>query len=229
MTTPKLCPITDRPLPADLAGYQNIVFGPILKGDLLVSDDGWQWADSLIGWEIHPDSDTFRVYRKMAVPKPGDHDHDWKEFREQHCGDYPANNPAILAGSSKAQTRDDGKPPLALLPPEGIKQVALVQAYGAKKYALHDWRKGGLEATRITSCALRHVYAWLDGETLDKESGLNHLSHAACRLMFLLQNIADGTVVDDRYVAPTPPHTSPSSPPAAPRTGPGPEVIENRL
>lgn len=101
-----------------------------------------------------------------------------------------------------ALTYDDGKPPLANLPPEGMRAVARVQAYGHLKYGqYHNYRKG-LEISRNASCAMRHIMAVMDGEDLDPESGEHHFAHAACRLMFVLQNIRDGTMIDDRYKRP---------------------------
>ncbi len=99
-----------------------------------------------------------------------------------------------------AKTDDANKPPLAFLPPEGIRAVARVQAYGHKKYgAFHNFRKG-MEVSRNCSCAMRHIVAFMDGEDLDPEPGQTHLAHAACRLMFLMQNLKDGVAIDDRFV-----------------------------
>lgn len=101
--------------------------------------------------------------------------------------------------AQKALTYDDQKPPLAMLPPEGMRAVARAQAYGHRKYgSFHNFRKG-LEASRLANCIVRHVMAWMDGEDLDPESGEHHLAHAATRAMFALQNIKDGTLIDDRY------------------------------
>jgi hypothetical protein len=97
-----------------------------------------------------------------------------------------------------AQHLDEGKPPLALLPPAMVIGVAQVMAYGAKKYDLHNWRKGSTVNTFLGS-ALRHIVAYLDGENLDPESGVAHLAHAATNIGFVLQWIADGKLVDDRY------------------------------
>lgn len=99
----------------------------------------------------------------------------------------------------KAKTYDEGKPPLACLPPEGLRAVARVQEYGHKKYGdFWNYRKG-MEATRQMSCAMRHILAYMDGEDLDPESGEPHLAHATCRLMFALQNIKEGKMIDDRF------------------------------
>jgi dATP/dGTP diphosphohydrolase len=97
-----------------------------------------------------------------------------------------------------ALTYDDGKPPLATLPWKALREVALVQAYGAKKYHAYNW-KDGMEATRNASCAIRHIADYLDGRDEDAESKRHALGHAACRILFLLENIIEGTVKDDRY------------------------------
>lgn len=89
-----------------------------------------------------------------------------------------------------------------MIPPEGMRAVARVQAYGHRKYSDFNNYRRGLEASRLASCIMRHVLAWMDGEDLDPESGESHLAHAATRAMFALQNIKDGTLIDDRYKAP---------------------------
>ena len=72
-----------------------------------------------------------------------------------------------------------------LLPIEPIRCVIRVLMYGAKKYAPDNW-KHVEPKERYYSAALRHITAWREGERLDKESGLSHLAHAICCLLFLL-------------------------------------------
>jgi hypothetical protein len=59
-----------------------------------------------------------------------------------------------------------------------------VLTFGAKKYAAWNWSKGILYM-RIFGAILRHLFAWVTGEDNDPETGLPHLDHAACELMFL--------------------------------------------
>lgn len=99
----------------------------------------------------------------------------------------------------KADTYDDGKPPLAWLPWAAITAIAKVQAYGHKKYKDFNNYRRGLEVSRNLSCALRHIKDHLEGVDIDPESGEPHLAHALCRIAFVLQNIHDGTAIDDRY------------------------------
>lgn len=101
-----------------------------------------------------------------------------------------------------ALTYDDGKPPLAWLPWAAMDEVAMVQEYGAKKYGTFLNYKKGLEASRNLSCAIRHIRDYMNGIDKDHESGRHPLGHAMCRIAFVLQNIRDGTIIDDRSTGP---------------------------
>ena len=80
--------------------------------------------------------------------------------------------------------------------------MADVQAYGHEKYGdFNNYRKG-MEVSRNISCALRHIRDYMKGVDIDPESGEPHLAHAMTRIAFTIQNIADGTAIDDRYKAP---------------------------
>lgn len=93
---------------------------------------------------------------------------------------------------------DGGKPPMALLSGAALVEVAKVLEFGAKKYASWNW-KGGFKWSRLASAALRHSFAWLSGEDKDPETGLSHLAHAICGLMFLLDFEVNKLGEDDRY------------------------------
>ncbi len=104
--------------------------------------------------------------------------------------------------SPKALTYDENKAPLAYVPWAAIDEMALVQAYGHKKYKDYNNYRKGMEVGRNLSCALRHIRDYMDGIDVDSESGRSHLAHAMCRLAFVLQNLKDGTAIDDRYHKP---------------------------
>lgn len=105
---------------------------------------------------------------------------------------------ATVADSTTGVKFDDGKPDLSLLPPEALTEIAKVLTFGAKKYAAHNWRKG-FKWTRVFASTLRHLFAWLRGEDLDPETGLSHLAHAGCNVLFLLTFVLTKTGEDDRY------------------------------
>jgi Domain of unknown function (DUF5664) len=101
---------------------------------------------------------------------------------------------------------DQDKLPLHLLSTEALNQTAAVLAFGAQKYAAHNWRDG-FTWSRPLSAAMRHITAFNDGEDKDPESGLSHLAHAACCIMFLLEFEKTHQHLDDRY-KPTVPKTN---------------------
>lgn len=62
----------------------------------------------------------------------------------------------------------------------------------------HNWRKG-FEWSRLIGAAMRHLTAILDGEDTDPESGLPHVDHLACCVMFLSEHQKKNLGIDDRY------------------------------
>jgi hypothetical protein len=98
---------------------------------------------------------------------------------------------------SKGTKFDSEKPPLDLVDRVALVELARVLAHGAKKYDTWNWRKG-LTQRQTCAAALRHIYAHLDGEDLD-ESGLPHLAHAFCEIMFALRFHITRPDLDDRY------------------------------
>lgn len=93
---------------------------------------------------------------------------------------------------------DGGKTPLHLLPPDSMWAIADVLAFGQKKYDSWNWY-GGIKWSRLFSACLRHLWQWWRGEDKDPESGLSHLAHAGCCLMFLLQFVLENRAeLDDR-------------------------------
>lgn len=93
---------------------------------------------------------------------------------------------------------DNEKPPMALLDPSFLEGVSSVLAFGAKKYAAHNWRNG-IEYSRLISAAMRHLNAINKGEDIDPESGLSHAYHVGCCIMFLSWMMKYRTDLDDRY------------------------------
>lgn len=98
---------------------------------------------------------------------------------------------------------DQGKVPISLLDRKALEGVAAVLAFGAKKYAAHNWR-GGISYNRLLDAMGRHYLAIVDGEDVDPESGLPHIDHLGCCWMFLSHAMKNktGRFVDDRYKEP---------------------------
>lgn len=103
-----------------------------------------------------------------------------------------------------------GKPRLSFLPASFwqamggyvnvhmVRDIAAVLTFGAEKYAAHNWRTGG-SWMKVADSALRHCLALLDGEENDPESGLPHLGHLGCNLVFLNEFAHNDVGNDDRF------------------------------
>lgn len=97
-------------------------------------------------------------------------------------------NVASLTKSSQftaGQKDDKEKNRLDLIEPEFIEGVGKVLTFGANKYEPNNWQKVEDAEDRYYAAALRHLIAWRKGEKTDPESGLSHLDHVACNIMFL--------------------------------------------
>lgn len=92
---------------------------------------------------------------------------------------------------------DMGKLPWHLLPPDAIEEILEVLKYGADKYAPRNWEQG-MHWSRPFAALMRHMWAWWRREPCDNESGISHLAHAGCCLLFLLSYELRKTGKDDR-------------------------------
>lgn len=90
----------------------------------------------------------------------------------------------VDGGGYKA-VMDNPKDPLELIPPQFLFAIAAVLLHGKKKYAANNWMRG-MSLTTVFGALLRHSFAWFMGEQNDKDSGLPHLWHAGCCIMFLI-------------------------------------------
>lgn len=88
---------------------------------------------------------------------------------------------------SDGKKYDGEKPQMYLLPPKSMLEVSRVLTFGARKYDPENWRKLENLQNRYSSAALRHIFAHIDGSKLDDDSGLSHLAHAICCLLFKLE------------------------------------------
>lgn len=184
------------PVPKSLAGYQCLEQLDLLieEGDLLWSRYGFEWAQGCIGHTVAFAKPEYRVYRKIPVANH-------KDIADPEVKALIAER-ETKAPTEEAATYDEGKAPLAELPWGAIDSLAAAQLYGHKKYGdFNNYRKG-MKVTRNLSCALRHIRDYLNGHDKDHESGLHPLDHAIARVAFVIQNIKDGTAIDNRYKRP---------------------------
>lgn len=106
------------------------------------------------------------------------------------CGIALFSKPVVV-GTVKASSKtvvglkyDGGKLPYDLLPFSVIDSLVAVQRFGAAKYGPNNWQRIKKGKSRYIAAALRHISAVQQGQRYDEESGLPHLAHALCSLMY---------------------------------------------
>jgi hypothetical protein len=80
---------------------------------------------------------------------------------------------------------DNDKLRWSLLPLEALQDVVNVLEFGAKKYAPDNWKYVDNGKARYWDAAMRHMIAYKIDNQTDSETGLSHLAHAICCLLFL--------------------------------------------
>lgn len=86
---------------------------------------------------------------------------------------------------SEGRKLDTGKRRFDLIPHEALDLLADVLTFGAAKYAPDNWQLVPDGNARYYAALMRHMQAWRAGERDDPESGLPHLGHALCCVVFL--------------------------------------------
>ena len=103
----------------------------------------------------------------------------------------------VADGAGGGVKADTGKPVFDLLPVESLAEIARVLEFGAKKYDAWNWSRG-MKWLRLWNACIRHLFAWVAGENIDPETGLSHLAHAGCCILFMLSYEQTGRGEDDR-------------------------------
>lgn len=78
---------------------------------------------------------------------------------------------------------NEGKLPWHLVDFRALKSMVEVLKYGKAKYDEDQWKKG-LSLKEIRDSFIRHMIEWNAGNEVDEESGLSHIGHMMCNLLF---------------------------------------------
>ena len=85
---------------------------------------------------------------------------------------------------NQALRHNEGKLQWSLIDYKSLEDLVRVLEFGVKKYARDNWKKG-MPITELYDSMHRHMTSFIAGEDTDEESGLSHLGHAMCNLMFM--------------------------------------------
>lgn len=105
-----------------------------------------------------------------------------------------ATNPKDAVGSSKCGVH--------VVPISVISETALAMLEGGCKYGAHNYREAGVRASVYTDAVWRHLFQqwWDQGEDIDADSGLSHVTKAIASLVVLRDSMIQGNFYDDRPI-----------------------------
>jgi hypothetical protein len=90
------------------------------------------------------------------------------------------------------------KPPLSTIPAGVLLELGVAMLEGACKYGRHNYRTIGVRGSVYYDAALRHLISWWEGEDIDPDSDLSHITKAIASLVVLRDAMLNGNITDDR-------------------------------
>lgn len=96
------------------------------------------------------------------------------------------------------QAQKDGKVRMECLCTSVLASEARVLAHGADKYGARNWRKDEILASTYEGAMMRHLFAWINGEDTDPDSGEPHLSHLRACAAVVMDADEHNKLIDDR-------------------------------
>lgn len=99
-------------------------------------------------------------------------------------------NPKDACGTKKVQ--------MSTVPAEVLLEVAVALTEGARKYGRHNYREIGVRGSVYYDATLRHLMAWWEGEDIDPDSDLSHITKAITSLIVLRDAMINEKWTDDR-------------------------------
>lgn len=85
-----------------------------------------------------------------------------------------------------------------VVPRQVLWEVGVGMLEGALKYGRHNYRGAGVRASVYCDAALGHIEQFIEGEDIDKDSGLSHVTKAICSLVVLRDAMMNDFWTDDR-------------------------------
>lgn len=89
---------------------------------------------------------------------------------------------------NEGEKHDIDKTDWAILPWGALEEVVEVFKHGEAKYGRGNYQVVAGWRLRYLNAAMRHIIAYMKGETTDTESGKSHVAHACASLLMWLDN-----------------------------------------
>jgi hypothetical protein len=87
---------------------------------------------------------------------------------------------------------------MSCVPAEVLLELGLAMQEGARKYGKFNYRVAGVRASVYYDAAMRHLMAWHEGEDIDPDSGVSHLTKAMACICVIRDATFRNHFVDDR-------------------------------
>ena len=101
-----------------------------------------------------------------------------------------ATNPKDIVGTRKA--------PMSTVSAPVIAELGVAMLEGALKYGRHNYRAVGVRGSVYYDATMRHLMSWWEGEDIDPDSGMSHITKAIASLAVLRDAQLSGLCSDDR-------------------------------
>jgi hypothetical protein len=100
------------------------------------------------------------------------------------------SNPKDMVGIKKV--------PFSVISAAVTAEVGVGMLEGGCKYGRHNYRAVGVRASVYYDATMRHLTAWWEGEDIDCDSGMSHVTKAICSLFVLRDAMINDMWEDDR-------------------------------
>lgn len=92
----------------------------------------------------------------------------------------------------------DNKVPMSCVPAPVLMEVGLAMLEGATKYGRHNYRESSVIGSTYYDATMRHLMDWWEGQDIDHDSGMSHITKAIASLVVLRDTMIQGTFIDNR-------------------------------
>jgi len=93
------------------------------------------------------------------------------------------------------------KVPFHNIPVPVLAELGLAMLEGARKYGSHNYRAIGVRASTYIDAVFRHLnLQFWEGEDIDTDSGVHHVTKAIACLVVLRDSMLQGNWIDDRPI-----------------------------
>jgi hypothetical protein len=190
--------------PSDFPGHpEHPATAPKTGGRFGQRQAALDWKEAAGRAELDDHSDILKAIEEAGDDAQGMyHAGVQRALEERRSSEAKPLNPKDSVGVRKA--------PASVVPQGVVAELGLAMLEGARKYGRHNYRAAGIIASVNYDAARGHIDAWWEGEDIDPDSQLSHITKAIAALVVLRDGMQSGNWVDDRPPA-LPPEYRPRS------------------